>query len=108
MAERWRIKKGDTVKVITGKDKGKTGEITKVLREDRRVVVKGVNIATKHVKPSQLSAGGIQKIEASIHASNVMILDPKTDAPTRVGVKTDDKGKRVRFAKKSGEVLNSK
>lgn len=106
--EKWRIKKGDTVKVITGKDKGKTGEITQVLRDERRVVVKGLNIVVKHKRPSQFSAGGIIREEASIHASNVMVLDPKDQKQTRVGYTIQKDGTKVRVARRSGEVLDEK
>jgi large subunit ribosomal protein L24 len=106
--EKWRIKKGDTVQVIAGKDKGKTGEIIEVLRDDRRVKVKGLNIVVKHKKPSQVSAGGIVREESSIHASNVMILDPKDQKPTRVGYTISKDGTKVRVARRSGEVLDKK
>lgn len=100
-----KIKKGDQVVVITGKDKGKTGEVTTVVTEERRVVVQGINMVTKHVKPSQFSAGGIQKVEKSIHVSNVALVDPKTQKPTRVGYQIAKDGAKTRVAKKSGEKL---
>lgn len=100
-----KIKKGDQVVVIAGKDKGKKGEVTKVIPDDSRVVVSGVNQMTKHVKPTNVSAGGIQKIDAPIHVSNVALADPKTGAATRVGFKTLGDGKKVRVAKKSGETI---
>jgi large subunit ribosomal protein L24 len=106
--EKWRIKKGDTVQVIVGKDKGKTGEILEVIRDQRRVKVKGLNIVVKHKRPSQFSAGGIERVEASIHASNVMVLDPKDQKPTRVGYKLEKDGTKVRVARRSGEVLDKK
>lgn len=106
--EKWRIKKGDTVQVIVGKDKGKTGEILEVIRDQRRVKVKGLNIVVKHKRPSQFSAGGIERVEASIHASNVMVLDPKDQKPTRVGYKLEKDGAKVRVARRSGEVLDKK
>lgn len=106
--EKWRIKKGDTVQVMTGKDKGKTGEIIEVLRDERRVKVKGLNIVTKHKRPSQMSAGGIERVEASIHASNVMILDPKDQKPTRVGYNISKDGTKTRVARRSGETLDKK
>lgn len=97
------IKKGDKVIVITGKDKGKTGTVIEALPKKDRVVVEGVNIVKKHQKPTQMNPeGGILEQEAAIHASNVMLLDPKTNKPTRVGYKVED-GKKVRVAKKSGE-----
>ena len=100
------VKKGDKVMVISGKDKGKTGVILSALPKKDRVLVEGVNIVKKHSKPSQMNPqGGIISQEAPIHVSNVMPLDPKTGEPTRVGLKVVD-GKRVRVAKKSGEVLD--
>jgi large subunit ribosomal protein L24 len=102
--EKWRIKKGDTVQVIAGKDKGTRGEILRVLREERRVVVKGVNICTRHRKPSPVNAGGLEKSERSIHASNVMLVDSSDDRPTRVGMKVVD-GKKVRFSKRTGSLI---
>lgn len=101
------VKKGDKVKVITGKDKGKTGIVLAVFPKKNRVIVEGVNIVKKHAKPSQDNPqGGILDIEAPIHASNVMPLDPKTGEPTRVGYKIEN-GKKVRYAKKSGAVLDN-
>ncbi|MEH7117703.1 50S ribosomal protein L24 [Neobacillus vireti] len=99
------VKKGDNVRVISGKDKGKTGVILAAYPKDNRVVVEGVNIVKKHSKPSQVNPqGGIINFEAPIHVSNVMPIDPKTGNPTRVGYKAVD-GKKVRVAK-SGEVLD--
>lgn len=100
-----KLKKGDKVVVIAGKDKGKRGEITKVLTADGRAIVSGVNLVKKHNRPSQVSAGGIETKEAAIQLSNLMIEDPKDGAPTRVGFKVED-GKKVRFAKKSGELID--
>ena len=102
---KFKVKKGDTVVVLTGKDKGKTGEIIKVLLEDAKVLVRGVNVQTKHKKPSQTSAGGLDKIEAPIHVSNVAIVDPKTKKASRVGYKAVG-GKKVRIARKSGEAID--
>ncbi|NQD67900.1 50S ribosomal protein L24 [Bacillus haikouensis] len=100
------IKKGDKVVVITGKDKGKTGEVLAAFPKKDRVLVEGINVVKKHAKPSQMNPqGGIISQEASIHVSNVMLLDPKSNEATRVGYKTED-GKKVRVAKKSGEVLD--
>ncbi len=100
------IKKGDTVKVISGKDKGKTGVVLTALPKKERVLVEGVNIVKKHTKPNQANPqGGIVSQEAAIHVSNVMLLDPKSGEPTRVGYKVED-GKKVRVAKKSGEQLD--
>ena len=103
-----RIKKGDLVQVIAGKEdnKGEQGKVLKVLRKENRVVVEGINMITKHLKPNnQNPDGGTQIIEGSIHASNVMIVDPKTKKPTRVGIEFRD-GKKVRVTKKSGSVLD--
>ncbi len=100
------VKKGDKVKVISGKDKGKEGIILEAYPKKDRVLVEGVNMVKKHSKPSQMNPqGGISEQEAPIHVSNVMMLDPKSGNPTRVGYKVED-GKKVRVAKKSGEVLD--
>lgn len=101
------VKKGDKIKVITGKDKGKTGVILAAFPKQDRVLVEGVNIVKKHMKPDQENPqGGIVSLEAAIHVSNVMLVDPKTDEPTRVGYKIED-GKKVRVAKKSGNTLDN-
>ena len=100
-----KLKKGDQVIVITGKDKGKKGEITKVIPAEGRVIVAGINMMTKHKKPTQFSQGGLEKVEAPIHISNVALADPKSDKPTRVGMKALKDGKKVRIAKKSGETI---
>ncbi|WP_332649165.1 50S ribosomal protein L24 [Lysinibacillus sp. 54212] len=100
------VKKGDKVKVITGKDKGKEGVILAAFPKQDRVLVEGVNIVKKHVKPNQLNPqGGIVSKEAAIHVSNVMLIDPKSGEPTRVGYKIEN-GKKVRVAKKSGVVID--
>ena len=100
------MKIGDTVVVIAGKDRNKTGKIIKILKNNK-VVVEGVNMVTKHVKPSaQNEQGGIIKTEAAIDISNVMILDPKTNKRTRIGHTIDKKGNKVRCTKKSNEILN--
>jgi large subunit ribosomal protein L24 len=99
-----KIQNGDTVVVITGKDKGKTGQVLRVLAETERVVVAGVNMRTKHVKKTPNSAGQRLHYEASMHVSNVMIVDPKTKKRSRIGFRVN-KGKKQRMAKKSGEVL---
>ena len=101
-----KLKVGDKVVVISGKDKGKEGKIVKTLREENRVVVEGVNVVKKHIKPNGQTAGSIVETEASIDASNVMMLDPKTKKPTRIGHTTNKAGKKVRFAKKSNENLD--
>ena len=101
-----KIKKGDTVVVLTGKDKGKTGTVQKVLAKQGKVIVEEINVMKKHQKPSQANPdGGIVEFNAAIDISNVAIQDPKTKEATRVGYKTVD-GKKVRYAKKSGELLD--
>ena len=101
-----RIRKGDTVVVITGADKGKRGQVLSVRPKDGRAVVQGVNIAKKHTKPTGMGQpGGIIEQEATIHLSNVALLDPKTDKPTRVGFRMLDDGRKVRFARASGTVI---
>ena len=104
-APKFKIKKGDEVVVLTGKDKGSKGEVLEVVTAKSRVLVKGVNTVTKHNKPTQFSAGGIEKVERSIHISNVALADPKSGEATRVGYKTLKTGKKVRVAKKSGETV---
>ena len=101
------FKVGDKVVVIAGKDKGKEGKVIKTLKNDNKVVVEGINMVTKHVKPSaQNENGGIIKVEAPIHASNVMILDPKTKKRTRIAHEIDENGKKHRISVKSKERLN--
>ena len=100
-----KIKKGDKVVVITGKDKGVKGEVLKIMAAENRVIVQGVNMAKRHKKPSQASAGGIESVERSIHVSNIALSDPKEGKPTRVGYKTLKDGKKVRVAKRSGETI---
>lgn len=106
MAETFKIKKDDEVVVLAGKDKGKKGKVVKVLRADRRAIVQGVNMVTRHQKPTQFAAGGIDRREASIALSNLSLIDPKDGKPTRVGYKFLDDGRKVRFAKRSGEVID--
>lgn len=100
-----KIKKGDKVVVTTGANKGAKGEVLKVDLKNSRVLIQGVNMVKKHKKPTQQSAGGIETIEAPIHVSNVALADPKSGEATRVGYKTLKDGKKVRFAKKSGETI---
>ena len=100
------IKKDDTVIVLAGEDKGKTGKVLKVLVEKNRAIVEGVNIVSKSAKPSAKNPqGGIVKMEAPIHISNLSLIDPKSGKATRVAVKKTDDGKIVRIAKKSGEEI---
>jgi large subunit ribosomal protein L24 len=101
-----KLKKGDKVIVIAGKDKGKTGEITKVLVKESKVLVSGINMVKRHTKPTQENAGGIISKEMPIHISNVAFIDPKTSKATRLGFKMDKDGHKVRVAKKSGEVVD--
>lgn len=101
-----KIKKDDRVIVIAGKDKGKTGTVVRVMPTEQRVVVSGVNQATKHKRPSAQSGGGIEKIEVPIHVSNVAHLDPKDNKAVRVGFKTMKDGRKVRVAKRSGEQID--
>ena len=101
-----KIKKGDQVIVTSGREKGKRGEVLRVMPAARRVLVQGVNMVKRHQRPTQTSPGGINDFEAMIHASNVALVDPKTDKPTRVGFKTLKDGRKVRFAKRSGEVID--
>lgn len=103
---KFHIKKGDTVKVIAGDDKGKEGKVQEVIAAKNRAIVEGVNIVTKHQKPSAgKPEGGIKKTEASIHISNLMLVDPASGKTTRVGRKADEKGKLQRYAKKTGEII---
>ena len=102
-----KIRKGDTVVVLSGKDKGKTGEVIRSMPKESKVVVSGVNIATRHKKPSQTNPqGGLDRTEAPMHVSKVAIADPKSGKATRIGSKTLGDGRKVRFAKKSGEVID--
>ena len=100
------FKTNDKVVVIPGKDKGKEGKITHVLRNENRVVVEGVNIVKKHIKGNGQQAGSITEVEAPIHASNVMIIDPKTKKPTRIGHSVNKDGKKIRVTKKSNSSLD--
>ena len=101
-----KFKKGDRVQVLAGKDKGKKGEILNMLPASNRAVVQGVNVARRHTRPSQTSPGGIIDKEMPIAVSNLSHIDPKDDKPTRVGFKFLDDGRKVRFAKRSGEVID--
>jgi len=106
MAVKYKIRKGDKVVVRTGKDKGKTGEVLRVLRDEARVLVQGVNMVKRHTRPAPGNPGGIIDKEASIHISNVALADPKTGKPTRVGFKILDGGRKVRIARRSGEAID--
>lgn len=103
-----RIRKGDTVLVTTGADRGKRGEVLKVMPKDDRAVVQGVNIAKKHTKPKGMGQpGGIVEVEATIHLSNLKLVDPKSDKPTKVGFRVLEDGRKVRVAKATGAVIES-
>jgi large subunit ribosomal protein L24 len=100
-----KIRKGDRVIVLAGRDKGKTGEVIKMLLAEERAVVQGVNMVKRHTRPSQAGAGGIVEKEAPIHISNLAHIDPKDKKPTRIGFRMDS-GRKVRFARRSGEVID--
>ena len=106
MPAKFKIKKGDRVIVTAGRDKGQTGEVLKVNTKNERALVQGVNMVKRHTRATQTNAGGIVTKEASIHLSNVIHVDPKTDKPTRIGYKFLEDGRKVRFAKASGEVID--
>jgi large subunit ribosomal protein L24 len=100
------IKKGDTVYVISGEDKGKQGKVLSVNIEDQRAIVEGLNLVSKHTKPNAKNPqGGIVEQEAPIHVSNLQLIDPKSGKPTRIGRRKNDEGKTVRYSKKSGEEI---
>jgi large subunit ribosomal protein L24 len=102
-----KIKKGDKVVILSGKDKGKHGEVTKAFPKESKVLVGGINMMTRHKKPSQTNPqGGLERIEAPMHISKVAIEDPKTGKPTRVGFKVLEDGRKVRVAKRSGELID--
>jgi large subunit ribosomal protein L24 len=104
-----KVKKGDQVIVLTGKDKGKKGEVMKVFPTEMKVLVTGVAIAKKHMKPSRVNPnGGIVSFEKPIHYSNVAIVDPKVGLPTKVGYKILEDGKKVRFARRSKEMIDNR
>lgn len=106
MATKLKIKKGDTVVVLSGKDKGKHGEVLSIIRKENRAIVQGVNVARRHTRQTQTEQGGIVSKELSIHISNLSLEDPKDGKATRVGYKTLNDGRKVRFAKRSGEVID--
>ncbi|HZX88533.1 MAG TPA: 50S ribosomal protein L24 [Reyranella sp.] len=106
MANKLKIRKGDRVKIIAGRSKGKVGDVLRVIAADERVVVSGVNVIKRHTKPSRTEQGGIIEREAAIHVSNVALLDPKTEKPTKIGFKFLEDGRKVRFARGSGETID--
>lgn len=101
-----RIRKGDDVIVLAGRDKGKRGEVTSVFPKEDRAIVQGINLVKRHTKPSQTTQGGMVSKELSIHLSNLALIDPKTNEPTRVGYKLQEDGTKVRYAKKSGDIID--
>ncbi len=101
-----RVRRGDQVMVTTGRDRGKRGEVLKVLPADARVIVQGVNMIKRHQRQTARDQGGIIEREAPIHVSNVAHIDPASDRPTRVGFRTLEDGRKVRFAKRSGEIID--
>jgi large subunit ribosomal protein L24 len=107
MAAKFKIKKGDRVIVISGREKGKTGEVLRVIRDENRAVVQGLNMIKRHTRQSPGQPGGIVEKEAAIHISNLAHIDPSSQRPTRVGYKILEDGRKVRFAKRSGEVLDA-
>ena len=102
-----RIRKGDNVIVIAGRDKGKSGEVLRVVRETNRAVVQGVNLIKRHTRQSPGQPGGIIEKEAAIHVSNIAHVDPRSQLPTRIGFKILEDGRKVRYAKRSGEVIDA-
>ena len=101
-----KIKKGDKVVVLAGRDKGKVSEVISVAPKDEKAIVRGVNMVKRHTRQSQTTEGGIISKESTIHLSNLAIADPKTGKPTRVGFKTLEDGRKVRFAKASGDLID--
>ena len=101
-----KVKKGDKVVVLTGRDKGRSGEVLQVLPKEDRAFVRGINLVKKHQKQTQNQEGGIISKEAAIHLSNLAIADPKDGQPTRVGFRILDDGRKVRFAKRSGDLID--
>jgi large subunit ribosomal protein L24 len=102
----FRIRRGDTVMVVSGKEKGKRGEVERLIPAKNRVVVSGVNVRTRHARPSQQNQEGIYTFEAPLHLSNVMLIDPDSGEPTRVGYRFADSGEKVRVSKKSGKDID--
>jgi len=106
MNKKLHIKKGDTVFVNAGEDRGKTGRVLEILKSENRAIVEGINMVSKHTKPNaKYPQGGIIKQEAGIHISNLQVVDPVKGGPTKIGRRLNDKGKLVRYAKKSGEEI---
>ena len=101
-----KIKRGDTVQVISGKEKGKRGEVERIIPAKERVVVRGVNTRTRHARPSQQNPEGLYTFEAPVHVSNVMLVDPDSGEPTKIGYRFTDSGRKVRVAKRSGKDID--
>ena len=101
-----KIKRGDTVVVISGKEKGERGEVKQVLPKENRVVVEGINVRTRHARPTQNNQQGLYTFEAPMHVSNVMLVDPNSGEPTRVGYRFTDSGEKIRVAKASGKDID--
>ena len=104
--KKFHIRKGDKVKVLSGEDKGKEGTVLEMVTSAGKAIVEGINVVKKHKKPDANNPqGGIQEVEAPIYVSKLMLIDPSTNEPTRVGRKLDDKGKLVRYSKKTQEII---
>ena len=101
-----KIRKGDTVVVISGKEKGERGEVREVLPRENRVVVSGINVRTRHARPTQNNQQGLYTFEAPIHVSNVMLVDPNSGEPTKVGHRFTDSGEKIRVSKKTGKDID--
>ena len=101
-----KVKKGDKVIVLTGRDKGRSGEVVQVMPKDDKALVRGINLVKKHQKQTQNQEGGIISKEAAIHLSNLAVADPKDGEPTRIGFRILDDGRKVRFAKRSGDLID--
>ena len=101
-----KVRKGDTVFVLAGRDKGKRGNVLRVMPREQRVIVQGVNVVKRHTRQTQTQTGGIVEKEASIHISNVSLIDPSGGKPSRVGFRTLEDGRKVRYAKASGELID--
>jgi large subunit ribosomal protein L24 len=101
-----KIKKGDKVVVITGRDKGRSGEVIKMMPKDGRALVRGVNVVTRHQRQTAKDQGGLVRKELPIHLSNIALVDPSSGKPTRIGFKTLSDGRKVRFAKRSGDTID--
>ena len=101
-----KIRRGDTVVVISGKEKGERGEVKQVLPKENRVVIEGINVRTRHARPTQNNPQGLYTFEAPMHVSNVMLVDPNSGEPTRVGYRFTDSGEKIRVAKRSGRDID--